>query len=103
MLNQEICNFEIIPDEKSMECFKKFFLDRVHIIHYQVPKDIDLNHYFEIMNSRGEQLEKHEIIKARLMSVLQDLDDKSKFNAISNMSILSHPILLYSKCNTCDF
>lgn len=73
---------EIIPDEKSLEGFKKFFLDRVHIIHYQVPKDIDLNHYFEIMNSRGEQLEKHEIIKARLMSVLQDLDDKSKFNAI---------------------
>lgn len=73
---------EIIPDEKSIEGFKKFFLDRVHIIHYQVPKDIDLNHYFEIMNSRGEQLEKHEIIKARLMSVLQDPDDKSKFNAI---------------------
>lgn len=73
---------EIIPDEKSLEGFKKFFLDRVHIIHYQVPKDIDLNHYFEIMNSRGEQLEKHEIIKARLMSVLQDPDDKSKFNAI---------------------
>ena len=73
---------EIIPDSKSLEGFKRFFLERVHIIHYQVPKDIDLNHYFEIMNSRGEQLEKHEIIKARLMSVLQETEDKSKFNAI---------------------
>lgn len=73
---------EIIPDERSLEGFKRFFLERVHIIHYQVPKDIDLNHYFEIMNSRGEQLEKHEIIKARLMSVLQETEDKSKFNAI---------------------
>lgn len=73
---------EIIPDEKTLKGFKEFFQDKVHIIHYQVPKDIDLNHYFEIMNSRGEQLEKHEIIKARLMSVLKDPEEKSKFNAI---------------------
>lgn len=73
---------EIIPNKKSLEGFKNFFQERVHIIHYQVPKDIDLNHYFEIMNSRGEQLEKHEIIKARLMNVLQSHEDKSKFNAI---------------------
>lgn len=82
---------EIIPDEKTLGNFKKFFQEKVHIIHYQVPKDIDLNHYFEIMNSRGEQLEKHEIIKARLMSVLTDHEDKSKFNAIwdncSDMSV----------------
>ncbi len=73
---------EIVLDEKSLESFKRFFQEKVHIIHYQVPKDIDLNHYFEIMNSRGEQLEKHEIIKARLMSVLKNSDEKSKFNAI---------------------
>lgn len=73
---------EIIPNQKCLEGFKNFFQERVHIIHYQVPKDIDLNHYFEIMNSRGEQLEKHEIIKARLMNVLQEHEDKSKFNAI---------------------
>lgn len=54
-----------IVGEKKEE-FKKYFLDKVRIIHYQVPKDVDLNHYFEVMNSRGEQLEKHEIIKARL-------------------------------------
>jgi hypothetical protein len=47
-----------------------------------VPKDIDLNHYFEIMNSRGEQLEKHEIIKARLIEKLKDDADKEKFNKL---------------------
>lgn len=73
---------EIVPDEKDLEKFKKFFREKVHIIHYQVPKDIDLNHYFEIMNSRGEQLEKHEIIKARLLNALKDQEEKSKFNAI---------------------
>ena len=46
-----------------------------------MPKDIDLNHYFEIMNSRGEQLEKHEIIKARLIEKLNKAD-KAKFNRL---------------------
>ena len=40
-----------------------------------MPKDTDLNHYFEVMNSRGEQLEKHEVIKARLMDVLNGIPD----------------------------
>ena len=71
---------EIVPNTKIEE-FKKFFQDGVHIIHYQVPKDIDLNHYFEIMNSRGEQLEKHEIVKALLMKALNH-EDKLRFNAI---------------------
>jgi hypothetical protein len=64
------------------EKFKQYFLNKVQIIHYQVPKDIDLNHYFEIMNSRGEQLEKHEIIKARLIEKLSDQDDKAKFHQL---------------------
>jgi hypothetical protein len=70
----------VSKDEK--EKFKQYFLNNVQIIHYQVPKDIDLNHYFEIMNSRGEQLEKHEIIKARLIEKLSDKDDKAKFHQL---------------------
>lgn len=62
--------------------FTNYFLDNVRIIHYQVPKDIDLNHYFEVMNSRGEQLEKHEIVKAQLMQKLSDNDSRSIFNKI---------------------
>ena len=62
---------EIVGDKNAdIESFKSFFLDKVHIIHYRVPKDVDLNHYFEVMNSRGEQLEKHEIIKAKLCEQL---------------------------------
>ena len=67
--------------EEEKDNFKSYFQRNVHLIHYQVPKDIDLNHYFEIMNSRGEQLEKHEIIKARLIEKLND-NDKSKFNRL---------------------
>jgi len=72
---------EGIITDNEMEKFKTYFQQSVHLIHYQVPKDIDLNHYFEIMNSRGEQLEKHEIIKARLIENLNDID-KAKFNKL---------------------
>lgn len=58
--------------------FADYLMEQVHIIHYRVPKDVDLNHYFEVMNSRGEQLEKHEIVKAKLMKDL-DKRDKIKF------------------------
>lgn len=71
---------EIVPKTRLDE-FKTYFLQSVHLIHYQVPKDIDLNHYFEIMNSRGEQLEKYEIIKARLIEKLNS-GDKEKFNRL---------------------
>ncbi len=64
--------------------FKDYFLNKVKIIHYQVPKNIDLNHYFEVMNSRGEQLEQHEIVKARLMSKLDCAADQAVFSEIWN-------------------
>lgn len=80
---------DIVP-EGDLTGFKDYFLRSVHIIHYRVPKGIDLNHYFEVMNSRGEQLEKHEIVKAMLMQKLPDCD-KSAFNwiweASSDMSV----------------
>ncbi|MFB2539364.1 MULTISPECIES: DUF262 domain-containing protein [unclassified Acinetobacter] len=50
--------------------FAEFLLNQVQIIRTEVPPQTDLNHYFEIMNTRGEQLEKHEILKSRLMSKL---------------------------------
>ncbi len=71
---------EIVTENELSE-FSTYFNENVHIIHYQVSKDIDLNHYFEIMNSRGEQLEKHEIVKAELMSKLDD-NDKKVFSII---------------------
>ena len=55
------------------------------LIRTQVPKDIDLNHYFEIMNTRGEQLELHEIMKAKILGAIKtediELDRKDKLIA----------------------
>ena len=57
---------ETIVLSGEREGFQKYFLQHVKLIHYDVPKDVNLNHYFEVMNSRGEQLEKHEIVKSML-------------------------------------
>lgn len=54
----------VLSDER--DSFQEYFLQHVKLIHYDVPKDVNLNHYFEVMNSRGEQLEKHEIVKSML-------------------------------------
>ena len=77
---------------ENYEKFLKFFLDKVLVIRVPIPKGTNLNHYFEIMNSRGEQLEKHEILKARLMDLLDEKNDDERrlFNEIweacSNMN-----------------
>lgn len=59
-------------DGVSLEEFAEYLFNKVKIMCVEVPQDTDLNHYFEVMNSRGEQLEKHEILKANLISVLSD-------------------------------
>ena len=55
---------------KYDEGYFKYLLNNVILIKNELPKETDLNHYFEIMNNRGEQLEKHEIVKAYLMGIL---------------------------------
>ncbi|MFH6952937.1 DUF262 domain-containing protein [Pseudoalteromonas sp. XMcav1-K] len=59
----------------KLEGFCEYLFKKVEIARVSVPKDTDLNHYFEVMNNRGEQLEKHEVVKARLMSVLNEITD----------------------------
>lgn len=58
----------------SQKAFSQYLFNQVQIMRVQVPEDTDLNHYFEIMNNRGEQLEKHEVLKSRLMSKLDKVD-----------------------------
>ena len=61
--------------ERDVQYFAKNFYENVYLFRVEVPEDTDLNHYFEIMNNRGEQLEKHEIVKALLMGEIIN-DDK---------------------------
>ena len=54
-------------------------LTQVIIYRIEVPKNTDLNRYFEIMNTRGEQLEQHDILKATLMRNLEYEWEKKLF------------------------
>lgn len=71
-----------IVGKSERQSFTQYFLHSVHIIHYSVPKDVDLNHYFEVMNSRGEQLEKHEIVKSALSQYLKDKKELAAFSRV---------------------
>lgn len=79
-----------VPKDKFIS-FCKYLADRVIIFRTLVPKDTDLNHYFERMNSRGAQLEKHEIVKAKCLEILKDEKERSYafdciWEACSNIS-----------------
>ncbi|MCR3959245.1 DUF262 domain-containing protein [Aeromonas veronii] len=63
-----------LTDER-LQSFSNYLFDHVQISRIEVPKDTDLNHFFEAMNNRGEQLEKHEVIKAQLMDILNRIPD----------------------------
>jgi len=63
---------------------KKFInnLKKTVIYLIEVPPNTDLNRYFEIMNTRGEQLEQHNILKATLMSYLKNPQKENAFGKI---------------------
>lgn len=63
---------------KFDEEYFNYLLKKVILIKNELPKDTDLNHYFEIMNDRGEQLEKHEIVKAYLLGLLAEEEVKKR-------------------------
>lgn len=72
--------------------FIDYLFNKVIILRVEVPNDTDLNHYFEIMNNRGEQLEKHEILKAELLVHLKENKNETEafsmiWDACSNMDI----------------
>ena len=50
------------------QSFIEYLFEKVIIFRSILPEDLDLNLYFERFNSRGEQLEAHEILKAQMMA-----------------------------------
>lgn len=57
---------------EERDTFRKFLDNNVQLVRAVLPVQTDLNKYFEIMNTRGQQLEQVDIIKARLMSYLRN-------------------------------
>lgn len=51
--------------------FANYFKNNVILVRVEIPQDTDVASYFEIMNNRGVQLQKHEILKSFLLSKLE--------------------------------
>lgn len=66
----KVLPIKLLEANLSEQEFCNYLFENVKILRVLVPIDTDLNHYFEIMNNRGEQLEKHEILKAKFLDLL---------------------------------
>lgn len=66
-------------DEKQK--FTQYLAEKVILVRVELPSDTDVAAYFEIMNNRGEQLQEHEIIKAKLMAGLSK-EERSVFSTV---------------------
>ena len=65
------------------QSFVDYLFENVIIFRSILPEDLDLNLYFERFNSRGEQLEAHEILKAQMMAKFgEDQEKAQKFARI---------------------
>ena len=60
-------------------------LKKIKLLKIEVPEGINLNHYFEIMNTRGEQLEVHEIAKANILKNIIDESERKTAGIIWDM------------------
>ena len=68
----------------------EYLNNNVILVRTILPDDTDVAAYFEIMNSRGEQLQEHEIVKALMMKSLDEDQRKvfaSIWDACSQMNI----------------
>lgn len=52
--------------------FAKYIYEKVCFVFVTLAENTDLNRFFVRMNNRGKQLEKHEILKARLLNVIRE-------------------------------
>ena len=68
---QQVVEAKLSPGEERKQ-FADFLRDSVQLVRAVLVPDFDLNHYFEIMNTRGQQLQQVDIVKARLLSHLAD-------------------------------
>ena len=52
----------------------EFVFGRVKLVITTVPRETDLNKLFEVINNRGVQLQHHEILKARMLDALNEVE-----------------------------
>ncbi len=79
----------VTNDSKEQTCileidefpeFLEYFTHKVILVKVEIPEDTDVASYFEIMNNRGQQLQKHEVLKAMMMENIKDASGNYDMN-----------------------
>ncbi|WP_084274690.1 HNH endonuclease family protein [Nitratiruptor tergarcus] len=89
-------------DKNNTEQFKEQFkekLEKVYFVVSEIPKNTDVAKYFEVMNSRGKQLEQHQVLKARFLELLKDdkeYDYAKIWDFCSDMNYYLEDIIYYN-------
>lgn len=72
-----------------------FLLQDVVLVRMPIDRSMDLNKYFEVMNTRGAQLSQVDIVKAQLMRHLEDPADRELLNLVwSACSDMEHYVAM---------
>ncbi|WP_139452070.1 DUF262 domain-containing protein [Campylobacter armoricus] len=79
--------------------FSKFIYSNVKFVFVELAQNTDLNRFFIRMNKRGKQLEKHEILKARLLSKITNKDEKTLITNKDEKTLYAH---IWDICSQMD-
>lgn len=69
--------FEQNIDKDNIEKFAEYIYENICFVFVTLAENTDLNRFFARMNNRGKQLEKHEILKARMLGEIRKVYDKN--------------------------
>lgn len=73
---------EELKKTEDIELFYNYLVDKVTILQIEVPKNIDLNLYFEAMNRHSFQILRSDIVRLKGESLLNNPKEKKVFNLI---------------------
>jgi len=73
---EEFCN-EKFNDTAECKNFHKYLIEKVKFVLVELPKkNFDHAEYFEVINTNVKQLEKHEVLKALMLSKIDDTETR---------------------------
>ena len=96
----------ILKFQRDSNCDIENLLSFCKIALTILPEGIDIVKYFEVMNNRGKQLEKHQVLKAKLLEVISKDNSKSDninyakiWDYCSNMNVYIEDSIYYGDLN----
>lgn len=95
----------LLNEKRDCLSFSDYIFTKVIMFEVVMPVETDEMDYFEVMNNRGEQLEYHELLKAKLLTKLHALcvKEDAPDTIRGNYDALSHIFnLLWTACSKMD-